>query len=876
VSAAQPPRTRLYQGLAAIAKFFYEYPGFLLLLPLAVFFPLLDSRGLYEYGDANFPLNPFWLDYMLPWSGAASAGADNTFIGVPRLIYHVVINLLIGTFHNLQVAQWLWYSAMSALGLMGAFALARRLGAGIYSVPLAIFYAFNLWSYDRIAQGPIYLSYQAMALVVYLFLRYLGRPGVANALYFACSLLLVIPALQISYLAAVICLAFAVREIVLRGWRVLLELGGLAVAVVAVNAFYIFSMLADMWLNNGGNIALVNQRFNMGVFAHYSTNVSIFNTLRLQSFYYTSIARQPFLVALGVTLLPLLLLGLLLLARRPVARSMFYWGLGLALLGIWLVDGLTIAPAFYTWFHFAVPGVRSFVEPDYFTPLYLFGAFVMLAGALRLGARAYGGLWQVAIWVTALGGILPFLPINGDASGLPRTGQPRQYREFSQAHVQGNTLWLPPDRGVQYRWSPYTINGFTSLNSPSDAIGPTMAEWVAPGTARVQSRLSDAFLNVQPKTAQALAPLLGVGTIAIAADSLSPDFQWPDPEIVASLETLRALRDAGFVSPRNDYRDLDVHLITATTRPPLPEIGIFNRPVDVGGFDNFMWRAVLSTTQQQRYTPAAADVARGARFGMEPLRSLPAPPVMQATIPIGAFDNCNGKSRVRLTIPANFVIQTKLEPRCFSFTLPNIGRVVALQAILDAQPADVAQMQLGFYRRGHDVEWVDPALAAQEIPPATRAARLYVRIPPYSTAVVRNVALRWASRGKIAPIAPPPTCAASDVAWSEQNPMAYTVEGTIRGQCAVIFRQSFAPVWSLWVGGGSAKVLGHLQVDGFANGWIVEGAGPVTFHIINLALFAYAGGMALTIASLVLALGLAVRSGLSRSARRARHPQPTA
>ncbi|MBV8371832.1 MAG: hypothetical protein JOY69_01105, partial [Candidatus Eremiobacteraeota bacterium] len=153
MTVTSPPK-RLYQALAGIAQFFYRYPAFLLLLPAAVFFPLLDSRGLYEYGDANFPLNPFWLDYMLPWSGAASAGADNTFIGVPRLVYHLGINLLIATFHNLQVAQWLWYSAMSALGLLGAYLLARRLGAAVYSVPLAIFYAFNLWSYDRIAQGP--------------------------------------------------------------------------------------------------------------------------------------------------------------------------------------------------------------------------------------------------------------------------------------------------------------------------------------------------------------------------------------------------------------------------------------------------------------------------------------------------------------------------------------------------------------------------------------------------------------------------------------------------------------------------------------------------------------------------------------------------
>jgi len=90
-----------------------------------------------------------------------------------------------------------------------------------------------------------------------------------------------------------------------------------------------------------------------------------------------------------------------------------------------------------------------------------------------------------------------------------------------------------------------------------------------------------------------------------------------------------------------------------------------------------------------------------------------------------------------------------------------------------------------------------------------------------------------------------------------------------------VFRQSFAPIWALFASGGSAKVLGHLQVDGFANGWIVDASGPVTFRIVNRALFAYAGGMVLTIACLLLALGLAIRSQLRRAARRAgRVPSP--
>jgi hypothetical protein len=873
----RPPHERLYVALTAVVQTIYRYPALLLVIPVVVFFPLLDSRGLYEYGDANFPLNPFWIDYMLPWSGAASAGADNTFIGVPRLVYHLGINGLISTFHNLQMAQWLWYSSMSALGLMGAFCLARRLGAGVYSVPLAIFYAFNLWSYDRIAQGPIYLSYQALPLVVYLFLRYLARPGVASALYFSCSLLLVIPALQISYLAAAICLAISFRKIILRGWRVLGDLAWLALAVVAANAFYIFSMIADMWLNSGGNIALVNQRFDISIFQHYATNVSVLNTLLLQSFYYSSASRQPIVVAIGQWLLLALLLGLLLLAGRPSVRSKFYGGVAIVLLGLWLVDGIVLLPHTYGWLRNAIPGLRSFVEPDYFSPVYILGAFVMLATAFRVGVRAYGPLVKVAVWVVALSGIVPFLPINGPASGLPRTNQPRQYREFARAHVQGNTLWMPPERGVEYRWSPYTINGFTSLNSPSDAIGPTMAEWVAAGTARVQQRLADALVNVQPGTAEALAPRLGVGTIALSADSLGPNLEWPDPEITASLETVAALGRSGFVATRKEYRDLDVHLITATTRPPLPDIGIYDQPVDVGGFDNFMWQMVL-TRGRGRYVPIAADVVPGTTFGASALPAVPPPLLLNRMVPISKFDMCGGRPQrsIGTLRTTGAFVQTKLEPRCFSLNVPNVGNVAALQVLVDAQPATIPQAQLVFYRQRYAVEWIDPALPAQEVPLGTRSATLDVRIPPYSIATVRGVTVRWAPRRRVNPISVPPSCSASDVTWSERNPMAYTVRGNIHGRCTVVFRQSFAPIWSLLRASGSAKILGHLQIDGFANGWIVEGSGPVAFYVVNLALFAYVAGMALTVACLLLALGLAVHSVSTRSARRASRVRSTA
>jgi hypothetical protein len=857
---------RLGRLAASFAGWLYRYPAVLYLLPYGVFFPLLDSRGLYEYGDANFPLNPFWIDYILPWSGAASAGADNTFIGVPRLVYHLGINVLIAVFHNLQVAQWLWYSTMTVAGLAGAFVLARRLGAGRYAVPLSVFYAFNLWSYDRVAQGPIYLAYQALPLAIWAFLRYLDRPRLASALYFGCSLLLVIPSPQISYLAAVMCLFAAIRAIVLRGITLLLPLAGLAAAVIAVNAFYVFSMAADQWLNAGGNIALVNQRFNIGVFQHYAANVSLLNTATLQSFYYTSVARQMEIVRVGVALLPLLLVALLLLTRPPRLRSRFYAGFGLVLLGLWLVDGIALLPDAYAAFHFAVPGLRSFVEPDYFSPLYLLGAFVMLATAVRLGTRAYGTWWTAAVWLVALSGILPFLPIFGPASGLPRASQPRQYRDFSHASVQGNTLWIPARRGVQYRWSPYVINGFTSLNSPSDAIGPTMAEWVSRGTARVQQRLSDAFVAGQLQTVRALALRLGVGTVAIAADSLSDAGQWPDPDVVSAMQTFDALSRSGFLRVRSDRTEGLVHLITGTTLPPLPDVGLYGAPQATGTFDDFMWRLAAGPPA---YRPIAAD-ATHAESGVA-LRSVSPPKTTLRRMSLRRLHYSDCTPAGGLRIPAGngpMHVVTAGFQRCLSFALPATAAIAAVQLTLDAVPSEVAQMHLTFHRRGGEIAQVDPALPAQEVPAGTTSATAQIVIPPNADVTLRSLTMRTMRRGAAAPPLPPGDCHVSDAGWQERNPMEYDVQAGANGRCTLVFRQSYAPIWTLERLAGSAVVHQHLMVDGFANGWVIDARGPIVLRIVNRALYAYEAGMALTLLSVVLAIALALRERLRWAARR--------
>jgi hypothetical protein len=388
----------------------------------------------------------------------------------------------------------------------------------------------------------------------------------------------------------------------------------------------------------------------------------------------------------------------------------------------------------------------------------------------------------------------------------------------------------------------------------------------------------------QVRTVAALAPLLGVGTVAIAADSLGADDEWPNPEIVGALRTFDALRRRGDLVLRDDARDDRVHLITGTMKPPLPEIGVFDAPVDVGGFDNFLWWTLLSDGSGPRYVPAAADAPFGATFGGAPIRTIAPPPVEARAIPIGAFDSYGacapGARDPRVARRArSLAVQTGSQERCLSMTLRNVRALAALSVTIDADPPSVADTgpihaELTYDGNLRDVYWIDPTDAAQEVPLGARSAKLVLRIASRSRVVVRGVTLRWIRRGAAAKIPAQPTCAASNVTWSEHNPLVYTVRADLRGRCTLVFRQSFAPIWTLFASGGSAKVLGHLQIDGFANGWIVDASGPVTLRIVNRALFAYAGGMCLTIACLLLAIGLTIRSRLRRAQRASRVPSP--
>lgn len=833
--------------------------GLFFALPLAVFAPLLSSYGLFESGDANFPLKPFPLDAVLPWDATTSAGADNVFVGVPRLVYHLVINVLMAISYDRQEAQWLWYSCMVWLGLTGAFLLARRLGAGRYAVALAVFYAFNLWVYDRISQGPLILSYQALPLVVYLFLKYLSQRTVANALYFSCAVILVIPSLQVCYLAVLVCIGIAAWTLARQGRAVLAPLALLAVTVALASGFYVFSMLADAWGNSGNGIALVNERFGLGIFRYYDASVSVLNTLRLASFFGSSLARQSAYVQTFAILLPAFLV-LILALRRPIRRSALYGGALLAILGLWLVDGIVVLPALYVPLRELVPGMKSFVEPDYFSPLYILGAFVVLCAGARVARRAYGKSWTLWTWVMAVVGIIPFLPISGPLSGLPQTLQPREYAQLARARVPGNTLIVPTKWGSRYLWSPYVLNGFPVLNAPSDAMGPAMQEWVSPGTYVLEARLAGAFEADEPQTVETLARLLGVGTVEIAADQLGPNMEWPNAEVTDALGTFARLRRLGVIRLRGDDRNIAVHLVTGTTRqPPLETIGVYRVPQSTSGYGDLL---ILATAQNARHT--YAPIA----FAPVPVRIAPFTRRLRAG-DVQTIGSCTGGGSEPVPRDAQALpIGSSSGITCASMPLPDIHKMMLLRVVVDATPDDVVQPLVAFLGAQHDpvFEEIDSlGGSVHEVPPWANAAKLLVRVPAGARAVLHGATLSWwTSQTMPASSTIAKTCAQSGLVWDRPNAMHYHVRVTMNGTCTVVLRQSFATTWELRPISGSLRVLDHLEVDGYANGWIVSARGPVAFDLVERVLTPYLAGMACTFASLLAALGFAIRSWLVR------------
>jgi hypothetical protein len=691
----------------------------LVLIPLALFAQLGRQYGLYELGDVNFPVRPLVSDYFLPWQERASAGFDNVFIGVPRLVYYGSLNALLLGLRNAQLAQWLWYAAMGGMGVIGAYLLARRLGADRLSVPLACFYAFNLWAYDRAAQASIFFAYEGLPLVLFLMLQALQRQRLRDITAYALSIILVLPSLQITLLAFMLCAAVLLYAVATR--RISLRYG-LAIAAwsVAAVAFFTVPAVADLAGRNENAIGLVGQRFDDSIFKAYAVHATLLNSLRLASFFYSSLGRQPILyqwLTLAAPVLALLAANILPNWRKPAFAAS---ALCLAA-GLWLVDGVNLAPALYLPMRHVIPGLRYFVEPDYFAPLVVLGLLGLVAAGSTLAAAQYGRSWSVAAWVMGLGSAVPFLPFFGPLSGLPQSLIPGIYVRFQQTPVAGRTLWLPNLWVARYLWSPYVINGFTVVFSPSDAMGPYMLEWSPASTNRM---MDEAVADVQSGAAtqaSALLRALGIGTIAIAADQLSPDGTTPNPLVTAAQTGLASLIRTGAV----------------------------------GGV--------------QRLHEAYADIVAARTSAMLPIAGLYPPP------------------------------------------LPGAASPAALAQAL------AAEFRAGRYR---------PFETTQR-----------------ATATVDQQQASFASRPSVGP----GTCRAQVARVHRLASVAYDLTATFHGRCSLIFRDTFSSAWRLAVLSGAASVDDHFEADGYANGWIVRGDGPVVFRLYDALAIPYLAGCAVTL-----------------------------
>jgi hypothetical protein len=229
-------------------------------------------------------------------------------------------------------------------------------------------------------------------------------------------------------------------------------------------------------------------------------------------------------------------------------------------------------------------------------------------------------------------------------------------------------------------------------------------------------------------------------------------------------------------------------------------------------------------------------------------------------LPASAFStlgNCRGKSqRLPARARSNLLVSTVDTLGCATMTIPDPVRFGAVDLSVRSSDPDSVYRSVSFSDK-RQTHVIAPDHAVAEVPFWATRATLTAIVPPHARIRLNGATMRFLSPGARLP-APPTTCGRSGVRSWEVNPLVYAVAGDIRGTCSVVFRQSFAPVWHLWTR-GNAGVEGHFQADGFANGWIVRGSGPVTLYAVNVLIVPYCAGMAITVAFLALTLTLGVR-----------------
>jgi hypothetical protein len=70
-----------------------------------------------------------------------------------------------------------------------------------------------------------------------------------------------------------------------------------------------------------------------------------------------------------------------------------------------------------------------------------------------------------------------------------------------------------------------------------------------------------------------------------------------------------------------------------------------------------------------------------------------------------------------------------------------------------------------------------------------------------------------------------------NLVWQDKSPTNYEASATSKGPFVLVFLESYSSNWKLYVNGGLLPEANHLEVDSFANGWLIDNLGNITIRI---------------------------------------------
>ncbi len=70
-----------------------------------------------------------------------------------------------------------------------------------------------------------------------------------------------------------------------------------------------------------------------------------------------------------------------------------------------------------------------------------------------------------------------------------------------------------------------------------------------------------------------------------------------------------------------------------------------------------------------------------------------------------------------------------------------------------------------------------------------------------------------------------------NLVWQDKSPTNYEASATSKGPFVLVFLESYSSNWKLYVNGGLLPEASHLEVNSFANGWLIDNPGNITIRI---------------------------------------------